>query len=74
MNPNDLADDLKNQTRQVLEKAGDQLSEHASHWRDVASDARYHGEDFIQTRPWLAVGIAAGFGFLVGVSVVAARR
>ncbi len=71
MNENDLSD-LKGQTKQVLEKAGDQLSEHASHLGDLAADARFHGEDFIQTNPWLAVSIAAGLGLIVGVIV--ARR
>jgi ElaB/YqjD/DUF883 family membrane-anchored ribosome-binding protein len=71
MNPNDL-DDLKRQTQQVLEKASDQISEQASQWGDFATDARYHGEDFIQTNPWLAVSLAAGIGFLFGV--VVARR
>jgi ElaB/YqjD/DUF883 family membrane-anchored ribosome-binding protein len=72
MNANDLADEFKGQTKQVLDKAGDQLSEHASHLRDLATDARYHGEDFIQTNPWLAVSVAAGIGLLVGM--VIARR
>jgi ElaB protein len=72
MNPNDLAGDLKVQTKQALEKAGDQFSEQASHLRDLATDARYHGEDFIQTNPWLAVSVAAGLGFIVGAIV--ARR
>jgi ElaB/YqjD/DUF883 family membrane-anchored ribosome-binding protein len=64
--------DLKDQTKQALEKAGDQFSEHASTLRDLATDARYHGEDFIQTNPWVAVALAAGVGFAVGV--VVARR
>ncbi len=72
MNANDPAGDLKVQTRQVLEKAGDQISEQASHLADLATDARFHGEDFIQANPWLAVSVAAGFGFIVGVIV--ARR
>jgi ElaB/YqjD/DUF883 family membrane-anchored ribosome-binding protein len=72
MNANDLADDLKSQTKDVLQKAGDQLSEQASHLQDLASDARYHTEDFIQTNPWVAVSIAAGVGFVFGVLV--ARR
>jgi ElaB/YqjD/DUF883 family membrane-anchored ribosome-binding protein len=72
MNPNDPVGDLKDQTLDVLEKAGDQLSEHASQLQDLAADARYRAEDLIQTRPWLAVGLAAGVGFLVGLAV--ARR
>jgi len=72
MNANDLAGELKDQTKEVLHKAGDQISEQASHLQDLASDARYHTEDFIQTNPWLAVSIAAGVGFVFGV--LAARR
>jgi len=72
MNANDLSGELKSQTKEVLQKAGDQFSEQASHLQDLASDARYHTEDFIQTNPWLAVSIAAGVGFVFGVLV--ARR
>lgn len=75
MNENDLsaqAADLKNQASEVLHKAGDQISDQACALRDLAADARYHSEDFIQTNPWTAVALAAGFGFFVGVIV--ARR
>jgi ElaB/YqjD/DUF883 family membrane-anchored ribosome-binding protein len=64
--------DLKSQALDVIDKAGDQLSEHVYHLRDLAADARYHSEDFIQTKPWAAVALAAGLGFVVGV--VVARR
>jgi ElaB/YqjD/DUF883 family membrane-anchored ribosome-binding protein len=66
------SDDLKKQTKEVLRKAGDQLSEQASHLSDVATDIRYTTEDFIQANPWPAVAIAAGVGFVFGVLV--ARR
>jgi ElaB/YqjD/DUF883 family membrane-anchored ribosome-binding protein len=72
MNANDLAGELKDQTKDALNKAGDQISEQASHLRDFASDARYHTEDFIQANPWLAVSIAAGVGMAFGILV--ARR
>jgi ElaB/YqjD/DUF883 family membrane-anchored ribosome-binding protein len=64
--------DLKNQAREVLRKAGDQLSEQTYHLRDLAADARYNSEDYIQRNPWSSVVVAAGIGFLVGVIV--ARR
>jgi ElaB/YqjD/DUF883 family membrane-anchored ribosome-binding protein len=75
MSENDLpaqAADLKSHAQDVIDKAGDQLSEHVYHLRDFASDARYHSEDFIQTNPWAAVILAASFGFVVGAIV--ARR
>jgi ElaB/YqjD/DUF883 family membrane-anchored ribosome-binding protein len=72
MNANDMADELKSQTNDVLQKASDQLTEQASHLQDLASDARYHTEDFIQTNPWIAVSVAAGVGFIFGILV--ARR
>jgi ElaB/YqjD/DUF883 family membrane-anchored ribosome-binding protein len=70
--PTAQAAELKDQAKEALLRAGDHLSEQASHFRDFASDARYHSEDFIQTNPWVAVSIAAGLGFIVGV--LAARR
>jgi ElaB/YqjD/DUF883 family membrane-anchored ribosome-binding protein len=72
MNANDVASELKDQTKQALEKAGDQISGGASQLRDAAEEARYYSEDFIQTNPWLAVSLAAGVGFAVGVMI--ARR
>jgi ElaB/YqjD/DUF883 family membrane-anchored ribosome-binding protein len=72
MNANDLSDELKSQTKDALQKAGDQLSDQANHLQDLASDARYRTEDFIQTNPWVAVSIAAGVGFVFGVLI--ARR
>jgi ElaB/YqjD/DUF883 family membrane-anchored ribosome-binding protein len=74
MNPNDPVGELKEQANDVIEKAGDQLSEHASHLQDLATDARYRTEDFIQANPWLAVGIAASVGFVFGASFAFARR
>ena len=69
---NSDAEALKTQAKEVLRKVSDDLSEQAYHFRDLASDARYNSEDFIQTNPWLAVGLATGFGVLVGV--ILARR
>ncbi len=63
------AEDLKAHAREAVQKVGDHLSEHANYLRDSAADARYNAEDFIQMNPWLAVAIAAGFGFLVGALV-----
>ena len=74
MNPNDPVGELKEQASEALEKAGDQLSEHASHLQDLATDARYRTEDFIQANPWLAVGIAASIGFVFGAGLSLARR
>jgi ElaB/YqjD/DUF883 family membrane-anchored ribosome-binding protein len=72
MNLNDPVGEAKAQAKDVLQKATDQISEHASHLQDVATDARYHAEDFIQANPWIAVSLAAGVGFAVGI--VLARR
>jgi ElaB/YqjD/DUF883 family membrane-anchored ribosome-binding protein len=72
MNPNDPVGELKEQASDALDKAGDQISEHASQLQDFATDARYRAEDFIQSNPWAAVGIAIGVGFIVGVAF--ARR
>ncbi len=74
MNPNDPVGELKDQASEALEKAGDQISEHASHLQDLATDARYRTEDFIQANPWLAVGIAASVGFVLGATLAFARR
>ncbi len=74
MHANDPASELKDQAQDVLDKAGDQLSEHASQLQDLATDARYRAEDFIQTNPWLAIGIAASVGFIFGASFALARR
>ncbi len=72
--PQDLPtpEQLAATAKETARKVGDHLSEQANHLRDSAADARYNAENFIQTNPWPAVGIAAGIGFLVGVIV--ARR
>ncbi len=72
--PQDLPtpDQLAATAKEAARKVGGQLTEHANHLRDSAVDARYNAENFIQTNPWPAVGIAAGVGFLLGVIV--ARR
>jgi ElaB/YqjD/DUF883 family membrane-anchored ribosome-binding protein len=72
MSQNDFAAhaaDAKSNAREVLYRVGGQLSEQANHLRDLASDARYHSEDFIQTNPWPAVALAASLGFIAGVLV-----
>ncbi len=72
MSENDLTArtaDLKNQASNVLQQVGARVSEQANHLRDIASDARYHSEDFIQTNPWPAVALAASIGFIAGVLV-----
>ena len=66
------AADLKSHAREVLQRVGAQLAEQANHLRDIASDARYHSEDFIQTNPWPAMALAASLGFIAGMLV--ARR
>jgi ElaB/YqjD/DUF883 family membrane-anchored ribosome-binding protein len=74
MDPNDPVGELKEQASDVLDKAGDQISEHASQLQDLATDARYRTEDFIQTNPWTAVGIALGIGFIFGAGLALGRR
>lgn len=74
MNANDPIAEIKDQATDVLQAAGDQLSEHASQLQDLAHDARYRAEDFIQTNPWLAIGIAASIGFAFGASAALIRR
>ena len=74
MNLNDPVNEIKEQASDAIGKAGDQLSEHASQLQDIAADARYRTEDFIQANPWLAVGIAASVGFVFGASLALARR
>ena len=72
MSENDLsaqAANVKSNAREVLLRVGEQLSEQANHLRDLASDARYHSEDFIQTNPWPAVALAASLGFIAGLLV-----
>jgi ElaB/YqjD/DUF883 family membrane-anchored ribosome-binding protein len=72
MSENDFssqASEVKSHAREVLYRVGGHLSEQANHLRDLASDARYHSEDFIQTNPWPAVALAASLGFIAGVLV-----
>ena len=63
------AADLKNQAKEAMLRVGEQLTVQANHLRDIASDARYHSEDFIQTNPWPAVALAACLGFIAGMLV-----
>ena len=72
MSENDLsadAADLKSHASNVLQQVGARVTEQANHLRDIASDARYHSQDFIQTNPWPAVALAACLGFIAGVLV-----
>jgi len=74
MDPNDPVGELKEQASDAIDKAGDQISEQASRLQDLATDARYRTEDFIQSNPWLAVGIAVGIGFIFGAGLALGRR
>jgi ElaB/YqjD/DUF883 family membrane-anchored ribosome-binding protein len=74
MDPKDPVGELKEQASDAMDKAGDQLSEQASRLQDLATDARYRTEDFIQTNPWMAVGVAAGIGFIFGAGLSLGRR
>jgi ElaB/YqjD/DUF883 family membrane-anchored ribosome-binding protein len=65
-------DELKAKATETVRKVGDHLSEQAYLLRDSAATARYNSEDFIQNNPWQAMGIAAAFGFLLGI--IFARR
>jgi ElaB/YqjD/DUF883 family membrane-anchored ribosome-binding protein len=57
-------DDLKNQAKEALRKAGDQFSEQTNQLRDLATDARYNSQEYIQNNPWSSVFVAAAMGFL----------
>jgi ElaB/YqjD/DUF883 family membrane-anchored ribosome-binding protein len=75
MNPTNLSlnvDDLKSQASDAVRKVGDTFAEKASLLRDTAAGVRYDTQDFIESNPWQAIGIAAAVGFVLGVIV--ARR
>ncbi len=65
-------DELSGVVGDVVHQVGDRLTDNVNLLRDSAVTARYHSEDFIQNNPWLAVSIATGCGFLLGVLI--ARR
>lgn len=62
-----LADFGVSKTHEATDTVKDKASELKAAGRDKAIEAQLHAEDFIRNQPATALGIAAGFGFLVGM-------
>ena len=68
----DQADELRSQIHESLLRARETLQLTEESLRERGKAAVTATEDYVQTNPWQAVGIAAGVGFLVGL--LATRR
>jgi ElaB/YqjD/DUF883 family membrane-anchored ribosome-binding protein len=68
----DQADELRNKIHESLLRARETLQLTEDSMRERGKAAVTATEDYVQTNPWQAVGIAAGVGFLIGL--LATRR
>lgn len=68
----DQADQLRNQIHDSLLRARETLQLTEQSLRERGQAAVTATEDYVQSNPWQAVGIAAGVGFLIGL--LATRR
>lgn len=66
------ADDLKSQMRETADRLDAKAHAYGAQAQDMASNAIHEAEDAVRRQPGMAVGIAAGVGFLVGMMM--ARR
>lgn len=53
-----LQEELKNYTRPLTDKISDEHKEQALEFKNDATE-------FVKENPWVAVGVAAGLGFLI---------
>ncbi|TVT82845.1 YqjD family protein [Pseudomonas sp. H3(2019)] len=63
----DQADELRSQIHESLQRARETLKLTEDSLRQRGQAAVIATEDYVQTNPWQAVGIAAGVGFLIGL-------
>ncbi|AJO79832.1 DUF883 family protein [Pseudomonas sp. 22526] len=68
----DQADELRTQIHDSLLRARETLQLTEQSLRERGQAAVTATEDYVQSNPWQAVGIAAGVGFLIGL--LATRR
>ncbi|AMS16897.1 MULTISPECIES: DUF883 family protein [Pseudomonas] len=68
----DQADQLRTQIHDSLLRARETLQLTEQSLRERGQAAVTATEDYVQSNPWQAVGIAAGVGFLIGL--LATRR
>lgn len=62
----------KSTTRDAANQAKAAAHDYADLGKEKVVDAQKTAEDFIRTQPATAMGVAAGFGFLIGL--ITARR
>lgn len=67
-----LKSDLASLTQTLADYGTSKSSDLAGAAKDKATEAQLHAEEFIRTQPATSLGLAAGFGFLVGM--ITARR
>lgn len=64
-----LGDDLKAQASEVVRKVGDHFTDKVDQLHDTTAIARHDAQVYIESNPWQSVAIAAGIGFVLGVTV-----
>ncbi len=62
-------DELRNRLGENLARARSLLDEHEASARNHYEETLYQAERYIHTRPWRALGVAAGAGFLLGMII-----
>ncbi|MDZ5601628.1 DUF883 family protein [Pseudomonas sp. RP23018S] len=63
----DQADELREQIHARLVQARDSLHQTKEDVRERGQEALATAEQYVQDKPWHAVGIAAGVGLLIGL-------
>jgi ElaB/YqjD/DUF883 family membrane-anchored ribosome-binding protein len=60
------ASEMKDKAQERMEEMRDRAAEQMEGVRGYAEDAGAWVSSFARERPWLAIGVAAGLGFLLG--------
>jgi ElaB/YqjD/DUF883 family membrane-anchored ribosome-binding protein len=63
----DQADELRAQINESLQRARESLKASSEQAKVRGQEAVASAEDYVQAKPWQAIGIAAGAGFLIGL-------
>ncbi|CAG0952415.1 putative protein YqjD [Rhodocyclaceae bacterium] len=65
----DKATELRGRLQEHLARAKDSLADAQAAVVDRAKQVGHATDDYVHENPWRAVGVAAGFGFIVGLLI-----
>lgn len=65
----DKAAELRGRLQEHLARAKDSLADAQAAVVDKAKQVGHATDDYVHENPWRAVGVAAGFGFIVGLLI-----